>query len=59
MRMYPWYACTEPERPPDAAICWHYHNCHGCKVKADAPPRQYPDDPHVAWVNAVMAEATA
>lgn len=45
-----WYACSEPERPTDAYVLWHYSGCVACRFKADALVRQYEDDPHVRWV---------
>lgn len=29
-----WFACSEPERPPDPFVMWHYRDCKGCGWKA-------------------------
>lgn len=29
-----WWACVHPERPPDAFVMWHYHDCKICGWKA-------------------------
>lgn len=52
-----WFACEQPERRPDALVRWHYdgEGCIGCRVKAIAQQRQFPDDPHVAWVAMMVA----
>jgi hypothetical protein len=51
-----WFACEQPERPPDAKVVWHYCCCAPCRVKAEAQARRFPDDPHVAWlVDVAMA----
>lgn len=42
-----WFACEEPERPPDPYVVWHYHSCRGCLVKIEAQERRFPDDSHV------------
>lgn len=51
-----WYACTEPERPTDAFVMWHYHDCMACRIKASALAWQYPDDPHVQWLDKIMGD---
>lgn len=28
-----WWACSEPERPPDPFVLWDY-DCSACRVKA-------------------------
>lgn len=30
----PWYACSEPERPTDPYVVWHYDDCPACRIKA-------------------------
>ena len=45
-----WFACTEPERPTDAYVVWHYEGCIGCDIKTDMLVALHPDDPHVAWL---------
>lgn len=46
-----WWACHEPERPPDAYVRWHYRDCSACRIKIAAVAAQHPDDPHVAYLN--------
>jgi hypothetical protein len=46
-----WFACTEPERPTDPFVTWHYEECTGCQIKAGFLARLHPDDPHVRWLN--------
>lgn len=42
-----WFACEQPERPPDAYVMWHYgEEC--CHLKAEVQGRRFPDDPNVA-----------
>lgn len=48
-----WYACEEPERPTDGLVVWHCgagDDCTGCRVKAEAKLREFPDDSHVQWL---------
>ncbi len=58
-----WYACSEPERPTDAFVLWHYAgggvDCTGCRVKADLLLRQYPEDTHVQWVVSMIGREEA
>jgi hypothetical protein len=50
-----WLACSEPERPTDPWVIWHYEGCRACRIKAALLARLHPDDPHVAWLNDRMA----
>lgn len=50
-----WVRCEFPERPTDPYVLWHYEDCLGCRVAAEALARQFPDDTHVAWLNQMMA----
>ena len=54
-----WFACTEPERPTDPFVTWHYEECVGCRVKAAALASMYPDDSHVRWLTRMMSEPEA
>lgn len=49
-----WFACEEPERPTDAWVMWHYHECVACQMKAEMMAVLYPDDTHIGWLNRVM-----
>lgn len=50
-----WFACSEPERPVDPHVIWHYATpdgvpCRGCAIKAGLLLAAYPADTHVAWL---------
>lgn len=49
-----WWACHQPERPPDPYVMWHYRDCPACKVKIAAVAMQHGDDPHVLHLNDLM-----
>lgn len=45
-----WWRCSEPERPTDAFVRWHYDGCAACRIAGAALAQQHPTDPHVAWL---------
>lgn len=47
-----WFACEHPERSnSEGNLLWHYTDCRGCALKADATLRQIDADPgHRAWL---------
>lgn len=50
-----WFACENPERPTDPYVRWHYRECTGCRVKAEALSHMHPSNTHVAWLVGLMA----
>ena len=50
-----WFACSEPERPTDALVIWHYlpddgAPCRGCQIKAEMIARTHPDALGIEWL---------
>ena len=50
-----WYACEQPERPPDPYVLWHYDDprtgpCAGCAFKAHVQSMRFPESTHVEWL---------
>lgn len=54
-----WFACSEPERPTDAYVIWHYGDdgpCRGCQIKLAMVAHHHPDADGVAWLRERVGE---